>query len=193
MGRLCDELTATTPAQIAAMNRAELMTYVSGFISDLEEAGVSGVIIGYYVKTVKSWARLNGTKLDEKVKFPENDGRYPEEMVPTPAEVRSLLDHFALSLSDFGDHDHDNRACLSSSHLTSGASFCSWWRQLMGSVSCPAPRPSPRRGHWPRGLVNRQASARAAILEPFVRSHPTTSVSKEAPEIRVGSKRTGEG
>jgi len=43
MGRLCDELTKTSPAQMAKMNRAEFMTYVSGFVSDLEEAGVSGV------------------------------------------------------------------------------------------------------------------------------------------------------
>ena len=96
MGRLCDELTGTTPAQIAAMNRAELMTYLSGFISDLEEAGVSGVTIHSYVKAVKSWVRFNGTRLDEKVNIPESDAKYAEEVVPTPAEVQSLLDHSPL-------------------------------------------------------------------------------------------------
>jgi integrase len=96
MGRLCDEVTLTTPAQIAAMNKAELMTYVSGFVSDLEEAGVSGVTISSYVKAVKSWARFNGTRLDEKVNIPESDAKYAEEVVPTPAEVQSLLDHSPL-------------------------------------------------------------------------------------------------
>jgi hypothetical protein len=93
MGRLCDELTRTTPAQIAAMNRAELMTYVSGFVSDLKEAGVSGVTICSYVKAVKSWARFNGTKLDERVNVPDSDPRYAEEVIPTLGEVQTFLDH----------------------------------------------------------------------------------------------------
>ena len=108
MGRLCDDLTRRTPAQIAAMNRAELMTYVSGFISDLEELGVSGVTIASYVKAVKSWTRFNGIRLDEKVNITESDAKYAEEVVPTPAEVQSLLDHsplrvkVAISLMAFG-------------------------------------------------------------------------------------------
>jgi hypothetical protein len=48
--------------QIAAMNKAELITYVSGFVADLEEAGVSRVTIGSYVKAVKSWARFEQWK-----------------------------------------------------------------------------------------------------------------------------------
>jgi len=67
MGFLCDEVYHLPPSQIAAMNRVELMTFVSNVISDLEERGAVGSTINSYVKAVKSWARFNGTKLDEKV------------------------------------------------------------------------------------------------------------------------------
>lgn len=108
MGRLCDELTHTTPAQIAAMNRAELMTYLSNVISDLEERKVSGVTITSYVKAVKSWARFNGKKLDEKVNVPDSELRYANEIVPKTDEVQALFDHspprvkVATSLMAFG-------------------------------------------------------------------------------------------
>jgi hypothetical protein len=48
------------------------------------------------VKAVKSWARFNGTKLDEKVNIPEGEPRYAEEVVPSPQDVQSLLDHSPL-------------------------------------------------------------------------------------------------
>jgi hypothetical protein len=41
-------------------------------------------------------ARFNGTRLDEKVNVPEGDAKYAEEVVPTSAEVQSLLDHSPL-------------------------------------------------------------------------------------------------
>ena len=49
MGRICDELCGLTPGQIGAMNKTELMTFISSVISDLEEKGVSGVTIHSYV------------------------------------------------------------------------------------------------------------------------------------------------
>ncbi len=57
---------------------------------------MSGVTIGSYVKAIKSWARFNGMKLDEKVNIPESENRYAEEVVPRPEEVQSLLDHSPL-------------------------------------------------------------------------------------------------
>ena len=75
LGRVCDEVARVSPAQIASMNKAELMTFVSNVISDLEEAGVGGVTITSYVKAIKSWARFNGNRLDEKVNIPEAQAR----------------------------------------------------------------------------------------------------------------------
>jgi hypothetical protein len=108
IGRICDDLYHIRPAQIAAMNKAELMTFVSTLVSDLEETGMSGVTVWSYVKAVKSWARFNGTRLDEKVNIPEGEPKYIGEVVPTPREVQSLLDHsplrvkVAVSLMAFG-------------------------------------------------------------------------------------------
>jgi hypothetical protein len=96
MGRLCDELCHLCPAEIAAMNKTELMTFVSNVISQLEEQGVTGVTITSYVKAVKSWARFNGKKLDEKVNIPESENTYSEEVAPKPEEVHMLLDHSTL-------------------------------------------------------------------------------------------------
>lgn len=78
------------------MNKAELMTFVSNFISELEETGINGATINSYVKAVKSWARFNGTRLDEKVNVPESENRYAGEVVPRPEQVGSLLDHSPL-------------------------------------------------------------------------------------------------
>jgi len=96
LGRLCDELYHFPPGRIATMNLPELMTFVSTFVSDLEERGVSGVTINSYVKAVKSWARFNGKKLDQRVNVPESEARYADEVVPRPEEVQSLLDHSTL-------------------------------------------------------------------------------------------------
>ena len=98
LGRVCDEVARVSPAQIAAMNKAELMTFVSNVISDLEEAGVGGVTITSYVKAIKSWARFNGNRLDEKVNIPEAEARYADEVVPRPDEVQSLFDHTPLRI-----------------------------------------------------------------------------------------------
>jgi len=96
MGRLCHELCHISPAEIAAMNKTELMTFISNIISQLEEQGVTGVTITSYVKAIKSWARFNGKKLDEKVNVPESENTYSEEVVPKPDEVHTLLDHSTL-------------------------------------------------------------------------------------------------
>jgi integrase len=93
MGKICDGITRTTPAQIAGMSKAELMTYISDIISDLEAKGVSGVTITSYVKALKSWVRFNGKRLDEKVNVPESEARYADEVVPRPEEVQALFDH----------------------------------------------------------------------------------------------------
>lgn len=78
------------------MNRVELMTFVSNVISQLEERGVVGSTINSYIKAVKSWARFNGTKLDEKVNIPESENRYAGEVVPRPDDLQALLDHAPL-------------------------------------------------------------------------------------------------
>jgi len=96
MGFLCDEVYHIPPSQVAAMNRVELMTFVSNVISDLEEKGAVGSTINSYVKAVKSWARFNGTKLDEKVNVPESENMYAGEVVPRPEDVQALLDHAPL-------------------------------------------------------------------------------------------------
>ncbi|MDG6925021.1 MAG: hypothetical protein JRN09_00555 [Nitrososphaerota archaeon] len=96
MGRICDELCRATPKEIGSMNKTELMTFVSTVVSDLEEKGVSGVTIQSYVKAVKSWARFNGTKLDERINIPESENSYLEEVVPRPEQVHSLFDHAPL-------------------------------------------------------------------------------------------------
>ncbi|MDG7021276.1 MAG: site-specific integrase [Nitrososphaerota archaeon] len=96
MGFLCDEVYHIPPSGIAAMNRVELMTFVSNVISELEERGAVGSTINSYVKAVKSWARFNGTKLDEKVNVPESENMYAGEVVPRPEEVQTLLDHAPL-------------------------------------------------------------------------------------------------
>ncbi len=96
MGRICDELCRVTPKEIGAMNKTELMTFVSTAVSDLEEKGVSGVTIHSYVKAVKSWARFNGTKLDERINIRESENSYLEEVVPRPEQVQSLFDHASL-------------------------------------------------------------------------------------------------
>jgi integrase len=75
------------------MSKAELMTYISDIISDLEVKGVSGVTITSYVKALKSWVRFNGKRLDEKVNVPESEARYADEVVPRPEEVQALFDH----------------------------------------------------------------------------------------------------
>ncbi len=93
MGRLCDDVARTTPAKIAALNRTELMTFLTGIISDMEERGVSGVTITSYMKAVKSWARFNGTRLDERVNVPDSEPRYAEEVIPRLDEVQTFLDH----------------------------------------------------------------------------------------------------
>jgi hypothetical protein len=54
MGRLCDELTTTAPAQIARMEMAEVTTHVSAFASDLEKAGLSRTECG---RRRPSWRR----------------------------------------------------------------------------------------------------------------------------------------
>ncbi|MDG6914030.1 MAG: hypothetical protein JRN44_01260 [Nitrososphaerota archaeon] len=71
MGRICDELCPVTPKEIGAMNKTELMTFVSTVVSDLEK-GVSGVTIHSYVKAIKSWARFNGTKPEERINMTRN-------------------------------------------------------------------------------------------------------------------------
>ena len=96
IGRICDDLYHIPPSKIASMNRAELMTFVSTLVSDLEESGMSGVTIWSYVKAVKSWTRFNGTRLEEKVNIPESEPKYAGEVVPSPREVQSLLDHSPL-------------------------------------------------------------------------------------------------
>jgi len=93
MGRICDELIPITPAKIATMNRTELMTFLTGMISAMEERGISGVTINSHVKAVKSWARFNGLRLDEKVNVPDSEPRYAEEVIPTLAQVQTFLDH----------------------------------------------------------------------------------------------------
>lgn len=93
MGRICDDLHHIPPSKIASMNRTELMTFLTGMISEMEERGVSGVTITSHVKAVKSWARFNGTKLDERVNVPDSEPRYADEVVPTPAQVQTFLDH----------------------------------------------------------------------------------------------------
>jgi integrase len=93
MGRICDDLHHIPPSKMASMNRTELMTFLTGMISEMEERGVSGVTIMSHVKAVKSWARFNGTKLDEKVNVPDSEPQYAEEVIPTPGQVQTFLDH----------------------------------------------------------------------------------------------------
>ena len=96
MGFLCDEMYHITPARMAAMNRVELMTFLSNAISDLEERGVTGTTITSYVKSVKSWMRFNGKRIDEKVNVPESESTYGDELVPKPADIQTLLHHSDL-------------------------------------------------------------------------------------------------
>jgi len=96
IGFLCDELYHIPPSQIAAMNTVELMTFVSNVISELEERGAVGSTINSYVKAVKSWARFNGKRLDEKVNVPESENMYAGEVVPRPEDVQTLMDHAPL-------------------------------------------------------------------------------------------------
>ena len=96
MGRICDELCRVTPAQIGTMNKTQLMTFTSSMISELEVRGVSGVTIHSYIKAIKSWARFNGLKLDDRINIPESENQYLEEVVPRPEQVQSLFDHSPL-------------------------------------------------------------------------------------------------
>jgi hypothetical protein len=50
MGRICDELCHLSPAEIGAKNKTELMTFISTVISDLEDRGISGVTISFFVR-----------------------------------------------------------------------------------------------------------------------------------------------
>jgi hypothetical protein len=96
VGFICDEVYHIPPSGIAVMNTVELMTFVSNVISELEERGAVGTTINSYVKAVKSWARFDGKRLDEKVNVPESENMYAGEVVPRPDEVQTLLDHAPL-------------------------------------------------------------------------------------------------
>ena len=78
------------------MNKVALMTTTTNTISHPEEAGIAGVAINSYVKAIKSFGRLNGTKLDERLSVPDSEPRYAEEVATKPKEVQALFAWGAL-------------------------------------------------------------------------------------------------
>jgi hypothetical protein len=83
-----------TPQKLAKMTEKAAADFLLDVVSALEKEDKRSEYISNYVKSLKSWWRHCGKKIDTKVNLrrDSDEGKYAEEVPPTDDELRRILD-----------------------------------------------------------------------------------------------------